>query len=118
MKRALVVGCNYKGSDYELNGCINDGKHVLQLLTTQYGYKMENIVFLSDDQEPAKKPTRANLLKHLKNIVSLTKPSDNISFFFSGHGSQTASNDKDEIDHKDDTIVPLDFEVYENYLFF
>ena len=34
MKNALLVGINYKGTNYQLNGCINDVTNMSKFLKT------------------------------------------------------------------------------------
>jgi len=43
-RRALLVGCNYPGNKYELQGCIRDVKMIKQILEFQYQY--EDILLL------------------------------------------------------------------------
>ena len=109
-KRALLVGINYIGSENELKGCINDTQHVSELLTNHLGYSASNIVILRDK---AKKrsliPTRSNILNQLKSFIEKTKSGDTFFFGYSGHGGQLNSEDRDEIDGRDETLVPLDW---------
>jgi len=111
MKKALVVGINYKNDrTISLNGCINDIIDVSDLLTTIYGYN--HIVQLRDDSpEPNKQPTRKNILNELFNLVANSNPEDEIWFHYSGHGSQTicVHGDRTKTNHMDEVIVPLDF---------
>ncbi|GBG59491.1 hypothetical protein CBR_g38516 [Chara braunii] len=44
-KRAVLVGCNYPGTDFELGGSVNDVKIVKEMLIETYGFKEET----SDD---------------------------------------------------------------------
>ena len=37
-KAALLIGINYKNTNHELNGCINDVKDVKQVLISQYSF--------------------------------------------------------------------------------
>ena len=43
-RRALLVGCNYPGSKYKLQGCIRDVRMIKQTLEFQYQY--EDILLL------------------------------------------------------------------------
>lgn len=104
-KNALLIGCNYKGSDYELFGCINDVNHLKNKLISQY--KFNNITVLTDDT--IQKPTKNNILNALKNLLINSKSGDTLFFCFSGHGTQTYDKNNDEIDKLDEIIVPLDF---------
>jgi len=104
-KSALLVGCNYTGSQYELYGCINDMINIKNKLSTQY--KFNNIKLLTDKTNI--KPTKKNILNKLKNLLINTNSGDTVIFCFSGHGSQTIDLNNDENDGIDELIVPLDF---------
>ena len=60
MKRALLVGINYIGTPYRLNGCINDVVNVESFLKT-LGYT-EFIKYTDDTRDASKLPTRNNIL--------------------------------------------------------
>jgi hypothetical protein len=104
-KLALLVGINYIGTQNELKGCINDILNMKNLLETKFGYT--NSILLSDNTNM--KPTRNNIINNLKNIVLNSNKYSEIFFHYSGHGTQTIDRNKDEIDSKDEAIVPLDF---------
>ena len=121
IKRAFLVGINYRGSEYELGGCINDVIMMKEVLINHYNYKEENILLLSDDTE--NKPTRENILYGWEWLLSNTKVEDfkknyekmregergNYVFHYSGHGSQVKDTSGDEEDGEDETICPIDF---------
>ena len=47
-----------------LRGCINDCKNVSTFLIERYGYKREDMVILTDDQQNAmSQPKKANILR-------------------------------------------------------
>lgn len=43
-------------------------------------------------------------------LVAGCRAGDSLVFHYSGHGSQQRDNDGDEVDGKDETLCPLDFE--------
>ena len=49
VRKALLIGINYIGTEYELNGCINDAKNLRSFLTDNCLFKNENIKMLSDE---------------------------------------------------------------------
>ena len=65
-KKALLIGINYVGTPYRLNGCINDVNKI-QSKINSYGFSNQNIKKLTDNT--ASKPTRANILLELKIII-------------------------------------------------
>jgi len=102
-KTALLIGINYKNTENELYGCINDTTNVKNLLTTAFGYK--NITILTDDTPI--KPTKSNIIKELTSILVNSISGDNLFILYSGHGTQTTDLSNDESDNLDECIVPL-----------
>ena len=107
VKRALLVGCNYTGSQYQLSGCINDINNLKSRITASYGFLEENITILTD-KTPVK-PTKANILAAFKVLLDAGRAGDTLLFQFSGHGSSTIDKNGDEVDKLDELIVPSDF---------
>ena len=121
VKRAFLVGINYRGSDSELGGCINDVLVIKDILIRNYGYSEDNIVLMSDDTEI--KPTADNIIKGWKWLLSNNPVSNfegpyiplksnekgNYFFHYSGHGSQVRDRNGDERDGYDETICPIDY---------
>lgn len=101
MKRALLVGINYRGTDSELQGCINDVDHVNKILS-KAGYKC---TILTDDTSD--KPTRLNIMKEL--ALMIFSGATEMVFHYSGHGSQIADWSGDEVDGQDECLVPIDY---------
>ena len=60
-KRALLIGCNYPGSDMELRGCINDVMGQKKLLTSMYGFDEADIIIMIDTDESYEQPTGKNI---------------------------------------------------------
>jgi len=106
MKQALLIGINYKGSTGELNGCINDVVKVREYLMTK-GYKDENIIICTEETNV--KPTRTSILRLLSQLVF--SDSSTLYFHYSGHGSYITDSDGDELDGKDECLVPLDYQI-------
>ncbi|KAG0210306.1 Ca(2+)-dependent cysteine protease [Mortierella sp. GBA30] len=108
-KRALFVGINYFGQQSELRGCINDVKNIRSFIIKQFGFKEEDMIALTDDQEdPTRIPTHANILAAMKWLVQDARPNDSFFFHYSGHGGQAEDKDGDEDDGYDETIYPVD----------
>jgi hypothetical protein len=103
-KRALIVGINYTGTKYQLNGCINDAQN-MQERCKNIG--IENTLLLTDNTPI--KPTKVNILNEFKNLLINSSSGDLLVFFYSGHGSYTADTNNDENDGRDEMIIPLDF---------
>ena len=58
MKKALLIGINYRNTDNELTGCINDVNELKNILVKKCGY--QDIIVVSDDAKI--KPTKDNIL--------------------------------------------------------
>jgi len=101
MKRALVVGINYKGTSSKLNGCINDAHAILEVL----GEKKYQVTILTDDT--AMKPTRENILSQLLELI--LSPATTLYFHYSGHGSYLLDDNEDEDDRQDECLVPINY---------
>lgn len=109
-RKALLIGCNYSGTQNALNGCINDVHNVKNFIIRGYGYKEDDIVVLTDDQSAAnRRPTKANILRAMQWLVKDARPNDSLFFHYSGHGGTTEDLDGDEDDGLDSTIYPTDF---------
>ncbi|KAK6465838.1 caspase domain-containing protein [Scheffersomyces coipomensis] len=110
-KKALLVGCNYFGTKNELRGCINDVKNMSNFLVQRWGYKWEDMVILTDDQQDrARVPLKENIYRAMQWLVKDARPNDSLVFHYSGHGGTTPDLDGDEESGFDDVIYPVDFE--------
>ncbi|KAF1839625.1 hypothetical protein BDW02DRAFT_486395 [Decorospora gaudefroyi] len=109
-RKALLIGINYFGQRGQLRGCINDVKNMSTYLNEFFGYKREDMVTLTDDQQnPMSQPTKANILRAMHWLVKDARPNDSLFFHYSGHGGQTKDYDGDEDDGYDEVIYPVDF---------
>jgi hypothetical protein len=79
-------------------------------LSENFGYKREDMVILTDDQQNAmSQPTKQNILRAMHWLVKDARPNDSLFFHYSGHGGQTKDLDGDEDDGYDEVIYPVDF---------
>ena len=109
--KALIVGINYTNTPNQLYGCINDGETVKNMARKYYGFRDRDIIFLRDDIPDATRlPTKENILKSLKSIVSESDQLRDIWFHYSGHGASTIDRSGDELDGMDEFLIPCDFE--------
>lgn len=104
-KKSLIIGINYKGTPYQLNGCINDVWLVKQLLEEK---NFDNILMLNDDTQI--KPTKSNILKQMEILFLNSKEGDELFLSFSGHGSQVYDTDGDEKDGRDEVFISMDLQ--------
>lgn len=105
-KKALIFGLNYTGTSSQLNGCINDAKSIESYLKEK-GFS--EIKMLTDETEL--KPTKSNILNEFKHLLENSNKGDILFVYYSGHGSYTLDNNGDELDGRDELLVPLDFKL-------
>ena len=106
MKKALLVGINYPGTDHALRGCVNDVVAMSELLSSKYGFETKNKRMLTDASA-----TTQNILDRLNWLVDGAMPGDVLYFHYSGHGSQYIDQNYDadyEPDGKDEILCPID----------
>ena len=108
MKRALLIGINYRNSNAQLNGCINDIKNIREILINNCNYNIDNIKVLTEDESTL--PTRSNIEMYMNWLITDCKPVDTLVLYYSGHGAYINDTTKDETDGKDEVIIPLDYE--------
>jgi hypothetical protein len=84
-RKALLIGINYFNQRGQLRGCINDVRNMSAYLVENSGYKREDMVILTDDQQnPMSQPTRQNILRAMHWLVKDARPNDSLFFHYSG----------------------------------
>lgn len=108
-KRALLIGCNYPGTDYELDGCVNDVQRVRRWLVELFGFDEKDIDVLIDTDGSYTRPTGANIRLFIESLIRGAKPGDSLFIHYSGHGTRLPTKDG-EVDDTgyDECIVPCD----------
>lgn len=104
LKRAVVIGINYVGTQYRLDGCINDAINMQAQLKTFFPTCTD--YRLITDSTPMK-PTRANILASIDWLVAGLKPGENVMFHYSGHGGTVRDTNGDEVTGLDSCIYPV-----------
>lgn len=108
-RAALVIGINYENvSDARLRGCENDAKHLKQFLQS-HDFPEENISLLCEPSTT----TKQSIVQSVCDLISESwqKDLDEIFFSISCHGAQVRDFNHDEIDGKDECVLPCDFKV-------
>jgi hypothetical protein len=83
---------------------VNDVKDVANTLVI-CGFEPKNMRLCTD-----RSATRDNILKGLAWLTAGVKPEDSLVFFYSGHGSQVADTNHDDIDRSDEILCPHDID--------
>ncbi|GAB4844009.1 Metacaspase-9 [Ancistrocladus abbreviatus] len=105
-RMAVLVGCNYFNTQYELHGCINDVCAMQKLLTSRFGFVSNHVQVLTDEPNSAVTPTGANIKAALNRMIDQAEAGDVLFFHYSGHGTRIPL--KNHLG-QDEAIVPVDF---------
>jgi len=105
-RKALQFGLLYRGTEYELSGCINDLNTVANSFLKEAGFLSKHIVQITDDTEIT--PTKANMKLAMKQFISKSRAGDRLFLQYSGHGCSVADTSGDEKDGMDEALCPLD----------
>ena len=118
-KYAVVIGiCDYPGTKNDICTSDGDSLHMYKALTTLYGYEKANIHLLKDMATTTKGyttstvfadvtyelPTYTNIWNAVMDIKSKATSTDEVVFFFSGHGASGIASDGDK-ERIDEAIV-------------
>lgn len=99
----LVISINYIGSgENELRGCINDGDYISAYLKKTYPEIELNQLYEGF-------ATKTTIQYQLENLARLSQDAI-IYIYYSGHGTRSNDIGGDEVDGKDECIVPIDYE--------
>ncbi len=116
---ALVMGLNYPGTNNALQNCINDAKHIFDILL-RAGFSKDNITMMLDNENAKGKktyPTRENIIEQWKETITtynkaLAKHAEAMLYFhYSGHGTHLDDLDGDDSDGQDEALVPTDMQL-------
>ncbi|KAH7536675.1 hypothetical protein FEM48_Zijuj03G0009600 [Ziziphus jujuba var. spinosa] len=108
-KKALLIGCNYRGTKAELKGCVNDVKRMYSCLVDRFGYSEDDITVLIDTDDSYTQPTGKNIRNAISRLIRSAEPGDFLFVHYSGHGTRLpAETGEDDDTGYDECIVPCD----------
>jgi len=114
-KKAVLIGINYFGTSSELQGCQNDVNNISKMLVNVFDFQENNITFLKDlPNDPNHidhfAPTKNNVLRELRKLVSESTKGDKLFVQYSGHGSwiNETGPKPNEKDGRTETIYLVD----------
>ncbi|KAH9968493.1 caspase domain-containing protein [Lactifluus volemus] len=113
-RRALLVGITYcypSNKWSPLQDTHHDVNRFLELLINTYDYLPEDVCVLKDgpDFPDDLQPTRVNIIRELKRLVSGAMAGDKLTFLYSGHVDQIeAIDDLENESGMDGMIIPSD----------
>lgn len=106
-RRALLIGINYTGTPHQLAGCCNDVDTMRALLHPR-GFVA---TCLKDDGSTPLRPTRANILRAMSDLIGGAAAGDALVMHYSGHGTRRRDSSNDEAsddDGHDEALCPSD----------
>lgn len=107
-KYAVLVGCNYPHTQFELHGCVNDALRSQNTLIHRFGFARDNIHLLIDTDEAYPKPTGENIRAALLAMIRGANAGDLLFFHYSGHGTLIPKHNSPG---NDECIVPCDLKL-------
>mmetsp|Transcript_36126 Transcript_36126/g.80399 ORF Transcript_36126/g.80399 Transcript_36126/m.80399 type:complete len:628 (-) Transcript_36126:943-2826(-) len=110
-KKAVLIGCNYPGTQAALNGCINDVWGMKEILEQYLGFSSSDILVMIDTDKQYLQPTGKNMREKISQLINEATDDDVIFLHYSGHGTQVPSTDSKELDRKNEAICPTDMNV-------
>lgn len=112
IKKGLLIGINYTGTNLKLNGCINDTEHLKQFLIDNKVLNETELIFMNDNKPEPLYPTKSNILTQLNGLLNVVNNNPSIPIYlficYSGHGSYVSDKHGDEPDGRDETLCPID----------
>ena len=109
VKRALLIGINYYGTQFQLDGCIND-VHNMKVYLDKQGYTVYRVLTDAPGTPAEEMPTRAAILAGIDWLLDGATAADHLFMHYSGHGTQTIDTNHDETDGMDEAICPRDWQ--------
>jgi hypothetical protein len=114
VRRGLLIGINYTGTESQLNGCVNDTENLKTFLINQKYFNPNELICMTDNQTGLLSPTKNNIMSQLEGLVIFSREHTNelvnIFLSYSGHGSSIEDTSGDEEDGLDEVLCPLDYQ--------
>lgn len=110
-KAALLIGINYVGTDFPLQGCWNDVINMKNYLISK-GYLEENIEVMTDQPQFEGTqffPRRDHIINAMNRFINKSQQNYSELFLhYSGHGGFLRDRNGEELDGRDECIFPVD----------
>lgn len=105
IKRSLLIGINYKHSENELSGCINDSEALKEFLTSHKFFSENDILMMNDNKTDKLYPSKDNIIGQLNELIKFAKANNTkqivLFMAYSGHSN---------INSGYDALFPIDHE--------
>jgi hypothetical protein len=83
----------------------NDIEAVRTLLTRSFGFPEENLHVLTSPEAT----TGTSIVRGFRDLIARVEPGDIVFVQYSGHGNEIPDQDGDELDGRDESLVPSDY---------
>ena len=106
--RALLFGLNYAHTtSSKLNGCINDVRDISEYLTTRFAMRCATYT----DDVDLENTSGMGMMRQMYSmaVASYRENLEVVWIHYSGHGSYVRDAGTDELDGRDECLVPSDF---------
>ena len=103
----MCIGVDdYRGSDNDLRGCVNDARAWADLLAGRFDFPRGDVRVLRNGEA-----TRRGILAALEGLVAGARRGDVCAFIYSGHGTWIPDKGaRDEADGRDEALVPWEMD--------
>ena len=111
-RKGIAIGIGYKNTKISaLTGTVNDSVNIGRLLTTKYNYGITYLNDLRNSKTSSKYPSKKNIVYWIKKLLREAKDGDELFIGYTGHGVQLQydSSNVEELDNKDEAIIPVDY---------
>lgn len=114
VKKGLMIGINYTGTQSALNGCINDQENLKGYLEGNSYMFPNDLTLMNDNEKGEFYPNKQNILNQMDELVKFANDNKDkdvyLLFAYSGHGTSIYDKNRDEIDGRDEALCPIDYD--------
>ncbi|KAF5329639.1 hypothetical protein D9619_009263 [Psilocybe cf. subviscida] len=111
-RRALLIGISYQhhdNKDYRLIGPVNDVRMLRRALVEKFGFRRSEIILLVDRKQGGiYSPTRENIIREIKRLMSSRDENVDYVFSYSGYCMEFEGPHKIEHHRLAPALVPVD----------
>jgi hypothetical protein len=104
---AVVFGLDYTNSRFRLDGCVSDARSVYDCLIACRLFDSGNIHLYTEETDAAS-TTKRGILAVLAALAQNTTIR-HVLIYFAGHGTSVVDFGEEEVDGRDEAIVPTDY---------
>lgn len=114
IRKCLLIGINYIGSNNQQNECINDCEKLRNFLVTNKYFNSNEMTIMTDFTSGALNPSKRNIMNQLDLLLKFARsnPKKQILLFvsYSGHGHTVCNITNDKNNDKLAVLCPIDYQ--------